>query len=245
MERLSWLPAQAGVTGPGCPGPSSELLAEPVSAVTSLAFVVAGGIIAAGARRRRPGRVGGTSLTGYALLVAGIGVGSVIQHGPRPPWQDPAHDLPLAATLAFVAADAAAGLLGRRRVWWWWALPTAALLPVIVLAPRAGDLAQAGVAAVAVVLAVLRARSVPAARRRTAAALGLLAVGGLVGTLSRAGGPLCVPGSLWDGHSVWHVLAAAALVVLAPVLGAGSAASPSPAERAPSDQRSPRSTGER
>lgn len=217
--------AQPAVIDPGCAPVSGGLLAEPISAVTSLAFVIAGGVIVARARRRRRPD-DGSSLTAYALLVAGIGVGSVIQHGPRPPWQDPAHDLPLLATLAFVASDAGAALTGRRRVWWWWALPTAALLPVIVLAPRAGDLAQVGVAAVAVVLSVLRARAVPRARRRTVAALALLAVGGIVGTLSRAGGPLCVPGSMWDGHGVWHVLAAAALVVLAPVLAGGSVGAP-------------------
>lgn len=207
---------QACLTGPGCPSEPWGPLVEPVAAVTSLAFVVAGVVVAARARRRRHD-VG--SLTGYALLVAGIGVGSVVQHGPRPPWQDPVHDLPLLATLTFVAADAAAGLWGRRRVWWWWAVPTVALLPVIVLAPRAGDLAQVGVAAAAVVLSLLRARAVPATQVRTLAATALLAVGGAVGGLSRADGPLCVPGSLWDGHSVWHVLAASALVVLAPALG--------------------------
>jgi len=227
MGLVGWLQTQSGTPGPGCPAPSTELLAEPVAAVTSLAFVVAGGVIATRARRRRR-TDGASSPVTYALLVAGIGVGSFVQHGPRPPWQDPVHDLPLAATLAFVAADAAAALTGRRRAWWWWALPTAALLPVIVLAPRAGDLAQVGVAVVAVVLSVLRARAVPRARRRTAAALALLAVGGAVGTLSRAGGPLCVPGSLWDGHSVWHVLAAVALAVLAPVLGDVDATSLAP-----------------
>ena len=41
----------------------------------------------------------------------------------------------------------------------------------------------------------------------------------MIGSFSRAGGPLCVPASLWQGHAAWHVLAAAALVVLAPTIG--------------------------
>ena len=43
--------------------------------------------------------------TVFALLVAGVGVGSFIQHGPHPDWQAYAHDLPLAAVLVFVATE--------------------------------------------------------------------------------------------------------------------------------------------
>ena len=211
--------ATAGA-GPGCETAGAGLLAEPVSAVSSLAFVVAGVVILA-LGRRQPGGAsagdGGVSLGLYAALVAGIGAGSAIQHGPDPAWSDVAHDLPLLATLLLVAADAVAALTGRRCAWWWWTAPTLALLPVVVLAPRAGDAAQAAVAAVAVALTLVRGRR-PEHRRRVGWSVGLLAVGATVGTLGRAGGPLCVPDSLWQGHAVWHVLAAAALVVLAPVL---------------------------
>ncbi|WP_226924699.1 hypothetical protein [Georgenia satyanarayanai] len=207
------------------------LLLEPVSAVSSLAFVVAGVVIAVGYLRplrgsRHEGAMsdGAATVTtgpralGYPALVAGIGIGSFVEHGPDPAYADLAHDLPLLATLAFVAADSAAALTGRPRLWWWWALPTLALVPLIVLAPRAGDLAQVLVAVVAVALTRVRARAQPPARRRVGWAVSLLALGGLIGTLSRAGGPLCVPDSLWQGHAVWHVLAATALVVLAPVV---------------------------
>lgn len=145
--------------GPGCERPGDGWLAEPVSAVTSLAFVVAALVVLVRGRAPR----GRTGTGGYVLLVAGTGLGSFVQHGPDPAWSD-----------------------------------------------------------VAVVLTAARARSVPEVRRRTAVAIGLLAVGGLVGTLSRAGGPLCDPDSLWQGHAAWHVLAATALAVLAPTLGAGA-----------------------
>src|SRR5699024_9894030 len=203
-----------GAGGPRCEVLSAGALAEPVAAVTSLAFVVGGLLIVAAPHRHRR--------YGFAALVAGIGLGSLVQHGPNPSWADPVHDLPLLATLAFVAADAVAALTGRRRRWWWWAAPTAALLPVIVLAPRAGDLAQVGIAVVAVAGSLLRAQAFPTVRRRTVAAVGLLAVGGVVDALSRTGGPLCVPESLWQGHGAWHVLVATALVVLAPVVGHGT-----------------------
>jgi hypothetical protein len=82
------------------------------SGPTSIAFVAAGaGILVAS---RRSGAQCDTlvrdSRTVFALLVAGIGVGSFIQHGPHPDWQAYAHDLPLAAVLVFLATEAASDL---------------------------------------------------------------------------------------------------------------------------------------
>ena len=233
------------VTGPGCEPVTDGLLAEPVSAVSSLAFVVAALVVLALARDRTTGRPG-PLLTVYAVLVAAIGLGSLVQHGPDPAWSDVAHDLPLLATLVLVAADAAADLTPLRSrpgptTWWtWWvAAPSAALLVVVVAAPRAGDLAQGGVALVAVALTLARVRATPAQahvhtdvadhphadprlRRRAVTAVAVLALGAVIGSLSREGGPLCVPDSPWQGHAAWHVLASVALVVLAPVVGSRS-----------------------
>ena len=218
------VPAWAATTtaaGPGCEVTRGGFLDEPVSAVSSLAFVLAGLVVVALGRRHAAGAPGpgrGRPVATYAALVAGIGLGSAIQHGPDPPWSDVVHDLPLLATLLLVAADAVAALAGRRCAWWWWATPTLALLPVVVLTPPAGDAAQAGIAAVAVALTLARARTAPRDRQRILWAVGLLAAGAALGTLGRAGGPLCVPASPAQGHAAWHVLAAAALVVLAPVV---------------------------
>ncbi|WP_125778324.1 hypothetical protein [Antribacter gilvus] len=198
---------------PGCERAGDGLLVEPVSAVTSLAYVVAAVVIVALLRR-----AGRPVPHAYVVLVAGIGVGSVVQHGPDPAWSDVVHDLPLVGVLCFVAADGVAVLAGRPRRWWWWVAPTAALMVPVLVRPRAGDLAQVGVAVVAALLVLERARHEPAVRLRVAWALGLLAVGGLVGSLSRTGAPLCDPSSLFQGHAVWHVLSAAALVALAPLV---------------------------
>ena len=224
---ISWLTATAAPAGPGCEALSDGPLREPIYAITSLAFVAAAALILLAGRRRRAAphaRPGGAPVSappvlGYALLVGGVGVGSVIQHGPDPAWSDIAHDLPLLATLAFIAADAVADLIDRPRVWWWWVLPTAALLPFVVTAPRPGDLAQVGVAVIAIGLTLVRAWARPPLRRRVGWSLALLGVGGLIGTLSRPNGPLCDPESIWQGHGAWHILAAAGLVVLAGVVG--------------------------
>jgi hypothetical protein len=208
------LPA-AAATG-GCERLRDGLLAEPVSAVTSLAFVAAGlAVLAARGDRSHP-----TPRRWFGLLVLAVGVGSVIQHGPRPPGQDLAHDLPLVALLAFVLADCLADLTGRGPRAWWWLLPTAAAVPVIVLAPVAGDAAQGVLGALAVAAGLVRARLRAPRRPRLLTALLVLGVAAAVGTLTRAGMPLCQPDGLWQGHGAWHLLAAVALWVLAPVIGA-------------------------
>lgn len=201
-------------TGPGCERDDDGVLVEPVSAVTSAAFVVAAVVVLVRARRApEPGPP-----LAYVVLVAGIGVGSFVQHGPDPAWSDPAHDLPLLATLCFLAADGVAALTGRERRWWWWAAPTAALMVPVVVWPRPGDLAQVAITVVAGALLLARAAREPRTRRRVGVALALLAVGGTVGTLGRTGGPLCDPESLWQGHAVWHLASATALAVLAPLV---------------------------
>ncbi len=211
--------------------------AEPLSTWTSLAFVVAGAAIAVAATRARRGPPSGTALPDGAaatrlrvtlgVLVALIGVGSVIQHGPSPVWNPVAHDPPLLGALALVAADAVADLSGRRVRTWWWLTPT--LLGVVLAATSvpASTAAQVLAAVVAVAASAGRAWRRPAVRRRTVTALVLLAAGGGTGTLTRPGWPLCDAdgplGVTLQGHAVWHVLAATALWVLAPTLGTRAA----------------------
>ena len=92
--------------------------------------------------------------------------------------------------------------------------------PVSHLAHDAGIVLLLPAAALAV---ATEAR--PARRRFSlAAALGLGA-GIAVHGLSRTGGPLCRPDSLVQGHAVWHVLGAAALMGLAAAYLADEAAS--------------------
>ena len=231
LGAVLWaVPSAADDVGPGCEQVTDGLLREPVSAWSSLAFILAGVLIEVLARRRRRADLSGSdgprgavveppSLT-YALLVAGIGVGSVVQHGPNPPWADLAHDLPLLATVALLAADAAADLAHRSRRWWWWALPTALLTPVVHWLPDVGDMAQGVVAGVAVLLNVERARRQPALRRPIWWTVALLGAGGVLQLASRPGKPLCFPdSSWWYPHAVWHTVVALALTILAGGLG--------------------------
>lgn len=195
-----------------CEARTPGLLAEPASTVTSLAFVITGVAVAVGRRGEPPAR------TWFAWLLAATGVGSAVQHGWNVPGADLVHDLPLVALIAFIAVDAAKELFDREMGERWWLIPTAALVPFIVGVPRVADGLQAVIAVVAVAMIAQRAGARPEVRRATVVALGVLAVGGVVGTLSRRGWPLCESGLLVHGHAVWHVLAAVALWVYAPAL---------------------------
>jgi hypothetical protein len=155
----------------------------------------------------------------FALLVAGIGVGSFVQHGPHPSWQAYVHDLPLAAVLVFVAVDAASDLAGRELSPVWWLVPSVAMVPVVAAGPTASTAAQAAMATAAIALNLLRAGRRPALRAPVLLALGTAAAGAV---LSRLPGSnvRCGPASLVQGHPLWHLLAAAALWRLAAAVGA-------------------------
>jgi hypothetical protein len=185
---------------------------QPANSVTSLAFVVSGMAILAGRRRAGEGRIP------YAVLVIGVGAGSLIQHGPNPAWQVYAHDLPLAGVLAFVAVDTAADLTGRKLSAAWWLTPTVLMVPVVAAGPTASTAVQGALATVAIGLNLYRAWVRPRLRRTLLTSLVLLGVGALVGTLGDRTS-LCRPESLIQGHAVWHVLAALSLWRLAPAIG--------------------------
>lgn len=196
-------------------------LGQPVSAVTSAAFVVA----SAGILVMRP-RSGiecaeraRHQQTVFALLVAGIGVGSFIQHGPHPDWQEYAHGLPLAGVLAFAAADAASDLIGRELSPAWWLVPSTAMVPIVAAGARASTIAQAILATAAIGVNVLRAWRRRVSRKPVMMALMTAAVGAVTSTVMDRPA-LCRPDSLVQGHALWHVLAAAALWLLAPAIGA-------------------------
>jgi hypothetical protein len=135
----------------------SGLIAQPVNTVSSLAYVVAGGVIA-----RRARREGGPLESRRMLLAAAAvaaGLGSVLYHGPGGRWGKRAHDVALAG----LALAEAVRHVGDRRP-----------------------------------------------RRPTAA---LTAAASLLHATSRTGRPLCRPDSLLQGHALWHVVSAYAVVV--------------------------------
>ncbi|MBD0322546.1 MAG: hypothetical protein ICV72_04055 [Aldersonia sp.] len=110
------LTAAAGFGHTDCERIADAALAQPVLAVTSLAYVAAGlAVLTCAVRARAP-------LAGAAgVALVGIGAGSFAYHGSQPPWAESAHNWPIVAAGAIYAAGLARS--ARRQRWSTWAVP--------------------------------------------------------------------------------------------------------------------------
>lgn len=159
---------------------------QPVNTVTCLGFLIGATVV----WRRRADLP-------TALLLAGVGLGSIAFHGPMFPGAEYLHDVTIVWALIWIV------LWEYGRVSWW---PAAFLVGAAVSAtPALADPGQ-GLLAAAVVISQLRRPT-----RGRLAILAVAAVGAIVGRLAATGGPLCFPDSVWQGHGFWHLSAAAAL----------------------------------
>ena len=87
-------------------------LAQPVLAVTSLAYVAAGvAVLYWAARVRAP------LAAAAGVAVVAVGAGSFAYHGPQPPWAGPAHDWPIVAVGVLYTAALAWSWRRRRSTW--------------------------------------------------------------------------------------------------------------------------------
>lgn len=117
-----------GIGQSDCERIVDAVLAQPVLALTSLAYVVAGLVAALWAVRGR------APLTGAAAVaIMAVGVGSFAYHGPQPSWAGPAHDWPIVALGVVCAAGLARSW--NRCDWSGW--PIAAALFALGLAAYA------------------------------------------------------------------------------------------------------------
>jgi hypothetical protein len=179
-------------------------LGQPINALTTLGFVVAGIIVIGSSRDVR--------WIGIGLIATGIG--SFLFHGPMPPGDEWAHDATLAWLVTMVAAWGTRWEGSSR-------LPSLLVIgAVVAVVPVIADPLAVALTLLAL-FSILRFDRSPA----TLAPLLLLGVVAVLGRLGATGGPLCVPESLFQPHGVWHLGAASAVVWWA--LGAaGSPQSP-------------------
>jgi Ceramidase len=196
------------------------LLGQPVNTLSSLAYIVVGILLLRRAlvARSSPRLV----LTVYATTVGAVGLGSVAFHGPMPSWGRFAHDVSIAAVLAFVigydVALARADSVRAGLAVFGVLLGVSAI--VLAVSPDATNALDSALVAVAVIAEVAVARC----PKRLAATRGLvrepavwilgaaaLAVGATLNALGRTAAPLCEPDSLVQLHALWHGLTAVVL----------------------------------
>lgn len=173
-----------------CEAIAAGFLGQPINALTTLGFVVAGLVIIV--------RRGEMRWIGSGLIATGVG--SFLFHGPMPPGNEWAHDMTLAWLVTMVAG------WGTR---WERYSRLPALLGIgtlFALVPVVAD-PFAAVMTVVAVISVLRLDRSAAA----VAPLVLLALVAVFGRLGATGGRLCDPESLFQPHAVWHLGAATAV----------------------------------
>lgn len=202
-----------------CEAIGAGLLAQPVNALTSLAYIAAGVrlLLRSGGLPRsvrwRPRAYG-------AALIA-VGVGSFAYHGPGGELSRVAHDASIAGLLVVLPVDELARRLGwgpRRAAaaWGGAVMPASALIAAVPAATGAVAATVGGVALAGELdrwrdggLEVAAGRR-PAARGSQAVAAVAITAGLAAYWFGRTGSPLCSPDSLLQLHGVWHVLGAVA-----------------------------------
>ncbi len=203
--------------GSDCEHIGRGLLGQPANTLSSLAYVLAGAMLLWRALAGRPRARLAPAV--FASTVIGIGVGSAAFHGAMPAWGRFAHDLSIAAVLAFVigydlAFARGAGVSTGLAVFGALAGVCAVIL---ALWPDAGDALDV-VLVTGAVVAEIAARRSPAGSavvdgRVWVVAVGVLAIGALLNGLGRTDAPLCAPESPVQLHAVWHVLTAFVLLL--------------------------------
>lgn len=190
-------------------------LAQPANTISSAAYLVFGLWIVVRAMRH-PGSEQPVHLA-FGIALSGVGIGSILFHGPMPPGARLLHDLTIAAVFVLIGARA----IGTMRRWdvsqviGTFAGVTGGIGLLMALSAAAGIAAAAVIGLLALALEVHLYRT---GRREAfssqlaawAAGIGgLLLAGLLFQVLGRTGGPWCDPESVLQGHAAWHVLTAA------------------------------------
>jgi hypothetical protein len=212
-----------GLASADCERLGFGLFSQPVNSASSLVFLIAGGWILWRARTAPARRV---ELIVYAVAVASNAVGGVLYHGLQWPASKWIHDVSVLSVLVFFVVFDLSRRLDRPTRWTMevYAAVLAGLGLMLALMPAIADAFFVVFAAVVAGGELLEYRhELPALRTegltvRRAARLGVIAVLALAGTaflIGRTGAPFCAPGSAFQWHAVWHVLAAAAMALYA------------------------------
>ena len=229
FAALGWPGEFVGAGSMFCEALSASWIKQPANTWSNLGFVVAGLWMASYASAGLQGKLSAGNLftrsrsmpVAYAALVIFIGPGSMALHGSGHAWGHTVDVLAMLIYIMFPIAWSATRLFGgAERLFWRIYLP----LTVALAVPHAfGILPLSGIALYAVLIPTALALEAslhlrrPICNRRLGfmlGAAGCFAIALLFWGLSLSDAPLCDPASLVQGHAVWHLLCAAATVLV-------------------------------
>jgi hypothetical protein len=209
--RFGWLGADVDRGAEFCEAAAGRVR-QPVNTLSNLGFVVAGLVIARDAWRLP---VVGTA---YACLVVLLGPASMAMHATESSLGGHLDLLSMYLVASFAVSYAATRVWRRGPGFMALVFTTAVLgcllveaaggeVPVVM---HAGNLAFGVLLLTALVLErrLLRRGETTLDRRWILAALGSLAVAFAVWNTAKDGSPWCWPGSVYQGHGIWHLLCA-------------------------------------
>ena len=194
-----------------CETIGSGVFAQPINAVSSLSFSVIG-VAAIWWATRVEGNERVVRIV-FGVLMVLTGAGSVMFHGPQGTGSQFGHDVTFLVTVWFVAVINTAQAYGWRRSVEWGTFVVGGLVLSLALVLSPG---LTNVLMVATVISLVVSDIVLHRRGRLSSwwyvvSLVTIAVAVAMFLLGRTGAPLCDPDSLFQGHGLWHVLAAISL----------------------------------
>jgi hypothetical protein len=186
-------------------------LLQPVNAVSSLVFSVAGIAVMAWARRTDGHERMLRTVFGAAMIATGVG--SFLFHGFDSSLAQFLHDITFLVTIWILAVINVTEMQRRSRYFGWGIVGVGALVfsVALLIGPQITNILTIVVSAALVGADIVLHRR---GSERTmwywaALAAMLLAIAAFL--LGRSSGPLCDPDAIFQGHAAWHVLAAIAI----------------------------------
>jgi len=194
-----------------CETISSGFLAQPINAISSLAFTGIG-LVAIWWATQAEGNEKAVRIV-FGILMVLTGAGSVMFHGPQGPGSQFGHDVTFLVTVWFVAIVNLAGARRWNRGFEWGVFAVGALLlsVALVLSPGLTNVLMVLTVVSLVASDVTLHRKGRMRTRWYVVSIVAIVVAVVMFLLGRTGAPLCDPDSLFQGHGVWHLLGAISL----------------------------------
>jgi hypothetical protein len=194
-----------------CETIGSGVFAQPINAVSSLSFSLIG-LAAIWWATRVEGNERIVRIV-FGVLMVFTGAGSMMFHGPQGPGSQFGHDVTFLVTVWFVAVinTAEANRWQRSVEWGTFIAGSIVLSLALVLSPGWTNVLMVATVISLVVSDVVLHRN---GRVRTwwyVVSLVTITVAVAMFLLGRSGAPLCDPDSVFQGHGLWHMLAAISL----------------------------------